>query len=106
MNEGMLDILRRHPDGADHVRLLHLLNERPQSDYQLASALDLDHQAVQHQLSALLDVDLVQSSSKPSGNIYRLTDHARHEWNTIETIIHSSDIEQKIWNHSIGWVIC
>lgn len=86
MNQRLLDTLRTHPDGVERVRLLSVLNDRPRSDYELASALDLDYRTVQRHLSALLEGNLVQTNSKLYGNIYLLSDHARHEWRAIETI--------------------
>lgn len=88
MNERPLAILRKYPEGADRARVLELLNDRPRSDYELANALDLDYGTIQDQLSALLEVNLVQTSNRLYGDVYLLTNEARQRWNTIETIIH------------------
>lgn len=95
MNQRLLDTLRTHPDGAERVRLLSVLNDRPRSDYELANALSLDYRTVQNHLTALLDANLVRTSRKLDDKIYLLTNHARHEWRTIETIPHSRTIERE-----------
>ena len=40
------------------------------------TALDLDYASLQHHLSVLLDVGLVQTINRISGNIYLLTNEA------------------------------
>lgn len=82
----MMDILRPHPDGVERVRLLSVLNDRPRSDYELANVFNLDYRTIKHHLAALLEGNPVQTNSKLYGNIYLLTDRARHEWRTIATI--------------------
>ncbi|PSQ19509.1 ArsR family transcriptional regulator [Halobacteriales archaeon QS_8_65_32] len=79
--------------GANRVRILRALDDRPQNANQLAEALELDYKTVRHHLDVLRDNDVITDSGDDYGAIYLPTDQARHHWGTIERIIEEVDVE-------------
>ena len=79
--------------GANRVRILRALDDRPQNANQLAEALELDYKTVRHHLDVLRDNDVITDSGDDYGAIYLPTDRARHHWGTIERIIEEVDVE-------------
>lgn len=77
--------------GANRVRLLRALDERPRNANQLAEDLDLDYKTVRHHLDVLMDNDVVQRSGDEYGAVYLPTPRARQHWDTIETIMGQTD---------------
>ncbi|WP_440006226.1 winged helix-turn-helix domain-containing protein [Halomicrococcus sp. SG-WS-1] len=73
--------------GANRVRLLHAIDERPRNANQLAEELDLDYKTVRHHLDVLMDNDIVENSGDDYGAVYLPTDEARRHWDTVEEII-------------------
>lgn len=73
--------------GANRVRILRALDDRPRNANQLADTLDLDYKTVRHHLDVLRDNDVVTNSGDDYGAIYLPTDQARHHWEIIEQII-------------------
>ena len=73
--------------GANRVRILRALDDRPRNANQLAETLDLDYKTVRHHLDVLCDNEIVTDSGDDYGAIYLPTDQARHHWETIEQII-------------------
>lgn len=73
--------------GANRVRLVRTLDERPRNANQLAESLDLDYKTVRHHLDVLMDNDIVESSGDDYGAVYLITDRTRHHWETVEKII-------------------
>jgi DNA-binding transcriptional ArsR family regulator len=77
--------------GANRVRILRTLDQRPRNANQLAEALDLDYKTVRHHLDVLVDNNIVRDSGDDYGAIYLLTDQARVHEDTIETIMERVD---------------
>jgi DNA-binding transcriptional ArsR family regulator len=73
--------------GANRVRLLRTIEDRPRNANQLAEALDLDYKTVRHHLDVLQENDVIESSGDDYGAIYLPTDQARHHWEVIERIV-------------------
>ena len=73
--------------GANRVRILRALDDRPRNANQLAETLDLDYKTVRHHLDVLRDNDVITNSGDDYGAIYLPTDQARHHWETIEQIM-------------------
>lgn len=73
--------------GANRVRILRALDDRPRNANQLADTLDLDYKTVRHHLDVLRDNNVVTNSGDDYGAIYLPTDQARHHWEIIEQII-------------------
>ncbi|MFB9804046.1 winged helix-turn-helix domain-containing protein [Haladaptatus pallidirubidus] len=73
--------------GANRVRLIRALDERPRNANQLAEALDLDYKTVRHHLDVLMDNDIIENSGDDYGAVYLLTEHTRQHWDIVEEII-------------------
>ena len=73
--------------GANRVRVLRALNDRPRNANQLAESLDLDYKTVRHHLDVLCENDVLTDSGDNYGAVYLPTEQARHHWDTIERII-------------------
>jgi len=77
--------------GANRVRLLRAIDDRPRNANQLAEDLDLDYKTVRHHLDVLMDNDVVERSGDDYGAVYLPTPRARQHWSTIETIMEQTD---------------
>ncbi|PSP61421.1 ArsR family transcriptional regulator [Halobacteriales archaeon QH_8_64_26] len=73
--------------GANRVRILRAIEDRPRNANQLAEALDLDYKTVRHHLDVLQENGIIESSGDDYGAIYLPTDQARHHWEVIERIM-------------------
>ena len=76
--------------GSNRIRILRALNERPRNANQLADDLDLDYKTVRHHLDVLEENDILTNSGDDYGAVYLPTDRARHNWDTVEEIIHTA----------------
>ncbi len=77
--------------GANRVRILEAVNDRPRNANQLAEELDLDYKTVRHHLDVLQENDIVRSSGDDYGAVYLPTDRVKQHWDTVETIIDQMD---------------
>jgi len=77
--------------GANRVRILQALDERPRNPNQLAEALDLDYTTIRHHLDVLVDNGVVEKTGDDYGAVYLPTDQTRHHWNAVEEIIEQVD---------------
>lgn len=73
--------------GANRVRILKALDERPRNANRLAEALDLDYTTVRHHLDVLRDNDVLRKQGGDYGAVYLPTDRARRNWETVERIM-------------------
>ena len=76
--------------GSNRIRILRALDERPRNANQLADDLDLDYKTVRHHLDVLEENDILTNSGDDYGAVYLPTDQARHNWDTVEKIIHTT----------------
>ncbi|WP_327052420.1 winged helix-turn-helix domain-containing protein [Halomicrococcus gelatinilyticus] len=72
--------------GANRLRLLRALDERPRNANQIANDLDLDYKTVRHHLDVLVENGIVESSGDEYGAVYFLTDETRDHWETVAEI--------------------
>jgi len=72
--------------GANRLRLLRAIDERPRNANQLAEDLDLDYKTVRHHLDVLVDNGIVETSGDDYGAVYLPSQAARDHWDTIEEI--------------------
>ena len=77
--------------GSNRIRILRALDERPRNANQLADDLDLDYKTVRHHLDVLEENDILTNSGDDYGAVYLPTDRARHNWDTVEEIIHTAE---------------
>lgn len=73
--------------GANRMRILQALDDRPRNANQLAEDLDLDYKTVRHHLDVMTDNDIVRKSGDEYGAIYLPTDRVNHHWETVEEIL-------------------
>jgi DNA-binding transcriptional ArsR family regulator len=72
--------------GANRLRILRAIDERPRNANQLAEELDLDYKTVRHHLDVLVDNGIVETSGDDYGAVYLPSQAARDHWDTIEEI--------------------
>lgn len=72
--------------GANRLRIVRALDERPRNANQLADEIDLSYKTVRHHLDVLKDHDLVKDSGDDYGAIYLLTEDAQDRWDVIAEI--------------------
>ncbi len=73
--------------GANRVRILRALDERPRNANQLAEDLGLDYKTVTHHLEVLVENDVLKKSGDEYGAVYLPTERANSNWETVEQII-------------------
>mgnify|MGYP000129706054 CR=1 FL=1 len=72
--------------GANRVRIVRELTERPRNANELANRLDLDYNTVTHHLTMLSEHDVVEPGGSDYGKLYFLTDRFEHHQDTFEDI--------------------
>ena len=77
--------------GANRVRILRAVEQRPRNANRLAEELDLDYTTVRHHLDVLVDNEIVDSSGDEYGAVYYPTDRTRANWDTVEEITDQLD---------------
>jgi len=87
MNGVLWYVLTGTRGGANRVRILQALDERPRNPNQLAEELDLDYTTVRHHLDVLVDNGVIENTGDDYGAVYLPTDQTRHHWDTVEEII-------------------
>ncbi|MDB2260540.1 winged helix-turn-helix domain-containing protein [Halorubrum ezzemoulense] len=79
--------------GANRVRIVRRLRDRPRNANELAEALDVDYNTITHHLDMLKDHDVVEPSDHDYGKLYFLTDRFERHAETFEEIIGEVDAE-------------
>lgn len=77
--------------GANRVRILRALDERPRNANKLADTLDLDYTTIRHHLDVLMENDIVEKQGGDYGAVYLPTTRVRQRWETVENIIEQVD---------------
>lgn len=72
--------------GANRVRIVRELADRPRNTNQLADRLDLDYNTVAHHLDMLAEHDVVDPGDTDYGQLYFLTDRFESHWDSFESI--------------------
>lgn len=86
--EGVLwQVLAGTRGGANRVRILRALDERPRNANRLADDLDLDYTTVRHHLDVLTEHEIIRSSGDDYGVVYLPTERVNHNWDTVAEII-------------------
>ncbi|KAB1196238.1 MULTISPECIES: winged helix-turn-helix domain-containing protein [Haloferax] len=73
--------------GANRIRILRELADRPRNANRLAEELRLDYKTVRHHLDVLVQNGLVEHSGTGYGAVYLPSGQTRQHWDTIERII-------------------
>ncbi|WP_254271525.1 ArsR/SmtB family transcription factor [Haloarcula marina] len=77
--------------GANRIRILKALDERPRNANKLSENLDLDYKTVRHHLDVLADNDIVVDSGDDYGAVYLPSDRVRNYWDTVEEIMEAAE---------------
>jgi DNA-binding transcriptional ArsR family regulator len=72
--------------GANRVRIVRELEDRPRNANDLADRLDLDYNTITHHLDMLREHDVVEPGDSDYGKLYFLTDRFEHHRDTFEEI--------------------
>lgn len=72
--------------GANRVRIIRALSERPHNANQLSTELDVDYNTVRHHLDMLIEHGIVEPGGDGYGALYFLTDQFEHHWDAFERI--------------------
>lgn len=73
--------------GANRVRLVRAIDERPRNANQLAEGLDLDYKTVRHHLDVLVKHELVEIEREEYGSRYAPSAKTERNWDEVERII-------------------
>ena len=73
--------------GANRIKILRELSERPRNANRLAETLDLDYKTVRHHLDVLVKNGVVEYGGDGYGTVYIPSMQTRQHWDTIERII-------------------
>jgi len=73
--------------GANRVRILRALGERPRNANRLAVALDLDYKTVRHHLGVLEEAGAVTRGGDRYGAVYVPTARARRCWDVVDDAV-------------------
>jgi DNA-binding transcriptional ArsR family regulator len=74
MEDRLRKLLVESRGSSNRIRILSVLNERPQNAHMLAENLNLDYRTVQHHLDVLVDSRILHCSDHDYGAIYLLSE--------------------------------
>jgi DNA-binding transcriptional ArsR family regulator len=86
MEKALWYLLAGTRGGANRVRIVRAIDDRPRNANQLAERLDVDYNTVRHHLDMLMEHDVVERSGDEYGALYFLTDRFERHRETFETI--------------------
>jgi len=93
MEDVLWHLLASSRGGPSRIRLLRAIDDRPRNANQLAEAVDLDYTTVRHHLARLEENNVVRSSGDGYGAVYRWTDLAEANRETVQEIVATVDPE-------------
>jgi DNA-binding transcriptional ArsR family regulator len=77
--------------GANRVRIVRILRDRPHNANELAEELGVDYNTITHHLAMLEDHDVVEPSDHDYGKLYFLTDQFERHADTFEQIVEEAN---------------
>jgi predicted transcriptional regulator len=86
MEKALWYLLTATRGGANRVRIIDVLSERPQNANRLAEELDVGYKTVRHHLDMLEEHGVVESGGNDYGKLYFLTDQFEAHRETFEEI--------------------
>jgi DNA-binding transcriptional ArsR family regulator len=95
MEKALWYLLAGTRGGANRVRLIRAIEDRPRNANQLSEHLDLDYNTVRHHLDMLLDHDVVERSGDEYGALYFLTDRFERHRTEYERITERVEVETR-----------
>lgn len=73
--------------GANRVRIIDALSDRPMNANELAAELDVGYKTIRHHMELLEEHDVVESGDENYAKLYFLTDRFENHRDTFETIV-------------------
>ena len=77
------------------VEIMEALLERPQNANQLAEALGYDYTTIRHHLDVLKENNVIRSTERGYGDVYLLTDIAKHHRDDLEMVLDAVEGESR-----------
>lgn len=74
MEQALWYLLAGTRGGANRVRIIEALDDRPRNTNRLSEELDLDYKTVEHHIEMLEEYDIVEAGGNDYGQMYFLTD--------------------------------
>lgn len=74
MEQALWYLLAGTRGGANRVRIIEALDDRPRNTNRLSEDLDLDYKTVEHHIEMLEEYDIVEAGGNDYGQMYFLTD--------------------------------
>ena len=74
MEQALWYLLAGTRGGANRVRIIEALDDRPRNVNRLSEDLDLDYKTVEHHIEMLEEYDIVEAGGNDYGQMYFLTD--------------------------------
>jgi DNA-binding transcriptional ArsR family regulator len=96
MEKALWYLLAGTRGGANRVRIVRAIDDRPRNANQLAEQLDVDYNTVRHHLDMLLEHDVVERSGDEYGALYFLTDRFERHRETFETITAKVEFDEGV----------
>jgi len=79
--------------GANRLRIVRTLHDRPMNTNQLSETLDLNYKTVQHHLEVLEENNIVTTQGADYGKMFFLTDQMTANLDILEEIAEQADLE-------------
>jgi DNA-binding transcriptional ArsR family regulator len=86
MEKALWYLLTATRGGANRVRIIRVLSERPMNANRLADELDVGYKTIRHHLDVLSEHGIVESGGNDYGRLYFLTDRFEQYRETFEEI--------------------
>lgn len=86
MNSSFQFILTGTKEGGTRLRVLKVLDERPQNAPQIAERLDVSQPTLDRHLTMLQENGLIEKRSAAPGAPYLITRRARANWDDVEEL--------------------
>jgi predicted ArsR family transcriptional regulator len=94
MEKALWYLLAGTRGGANRVRLVRAIDDRPRNANQLADRLCVDYNTARHHLDMLLEHDVVERSGDEYGALYFLTDRFERSRETFESITAQMEFDE------------
>lgn len=86
MNQGLRFVLTGTHGGETRLRVLKVLDERPQNTPQLAETLNVGQPTLNHHLTTLQENGLIEKRSTDHAAPYQITRQMRADWDDVEEL--------------------
>lgn len=91
MNPALRYVLTGTQGGETRLRLLKVLDERPQNAPQLAETLELSQPTLDHHLNILQENGLIEKRGADPDAPYQITRQTRADWDDMEELLEQTE---------------